>query len=332
MRLTRFSSGFIFSGIITLLALACGAGQILVPTAAPVSSATPAATRTALPEATPFGGGSVIAFSSNRDGNWEIYTMNSDGSNHNRATNSPATSDWFPKLSPDGTLLLYWSYTDGNPPSTEIRWMQPDGTTGVFGADLSAYTSFSPDGQTVAISVYAGQNNVDIYTVGVAGGQGQQLTSDPGTEWEPAWSPDGKTIAFVSNRDDGVYYVYLMNADGSDQRRLTDRTGVVELEPSWSPDGNEIALVSGAVEAFLPGGPHLDDIYIIHADGLGLRNLTNQSDSYNENPVWSPDGSLIAFWSDRGGDHDIYSMHVDGSGLVNLTNNPADDENPTWSR
>src|SRR6185436_19354078 len=156
------------------------------------------------------------------------------------------------------------------------------------GADLSAYTSFAPDGQTVAISVYAGENNVDIYTVGVTGGQGQQLTSDPGTEWEPAWSPDGKTIAFASNRDDGVYYVYLMNADGSDQRRLTDRTGVVELEPSWSPDGKEIAFVSGAVEAFLPGGPHLDDIYIIGADGSGLRNLTNESESFNENPVWAP--------------------------------------------
>ena len=58
--------------------------------------------------------------------------------------------------------------------------------------------------------------------------------------------------------------------------------------------------------------------------------ITNETTGYNEDPTWSPDGMMIAFWSDRGGDHEIWAMLADGSGLVNVSNTPGADENPSW--
>jgi TolB protein len=72
------------------------------------------------------------------------------------------------------------------------------------------------------------------------------------------------------------------------------------------------------------------NIYLVNADGTNIRPLTNEKGSYNENPVWSPDGTIIVFWSNRTGNKEIYVIRLDGSGLANLTNNPGEDENPSW--
>jgi len=336
---------------ICLLISGCGAGQVegrVVPpkpssTSIPTPTKTP--TPTLLPTSTlmptPHENGSQIAFSTNRDGNWEIYRMGSDGNDQTRLTVSwqsqtfsqnpdgtktylsPVPSNLFPKLSPDGQLLLYWSYTEGNPPSSILYWMRPDGSTGEFASPVAPYTSFSPDGKTVALNVYTGENNTDIANVATGGGNGKQLTDNPANDYEPAWSPDGKTIAFVSERDD-TPHIYLMDIDGSNQRRLTSND-MNELEPAWSPDGKEIAFLSEE------GNVH-SNIYIVDVDGTNIRNLTDTTDYLNENPAWSPDGTMIAFWSDREGNHEIYSIRLDGTGLTNLTNNPAEDENPSWSK
>jgi tol-pal system beta propeller repeat protein TolB len=157
----------------------------------------------------------------------------------------------------------------------------------------------------------------------VQGGTFTQLTNDPKWDYEPAWSPDGTAIAFVSARD-GTPHIYLMDADGKNQRRLST-SDIDQLEPAWSPDGKQIAFLSEE-------GNNHSNIYLMDSDGTNIRNLTNQPTGLNENPTWSPDGTMIAFWSDRTGNHEIFSMMLDGTGLVNLTNNPADDENPTWSK
>lgn len=357
MNTNRLSARMLFkTGILLTIFLTvtgCGPGQFLGPTMTPTPTKTlaPTATNTPAPTPTrrltqtpiptPMGGGSQIAFSTNRDGNWEIYLMHSDGTQQTRLTTSwqsltysenpdgtktylyPVPSNWFPKLSPDGQLLLYWSYTEGEPPSTVLNWLLPDGSTGEFAKNIAPYTSFSPNGDKVAMTVYSGKNNMDIVTVATEGGKGEQLTNDPGKDYEPGWSPDGKTIAFVSERD-GTPYIYLMDADGNNQRRLM-KGDQPELEPAWSPDGTKIAFV-------LSESTTRTNIYIVNADGTGLRSLTNEVAGYNENPVWSPDGTMIAFWSDRTGNHEIFSIKIDGTGLVNLTNHPAADENPSWSK
>jgi tol-pal system beta propeller repeat protein TolB len=309
----------------------CGPGQLMGPTLTPTSTKTPipTATSTQAPTSTPtvvptpIGGVSRIAFSSSRDGNWEIYLMDSDGHNQRRLTNAPTASDWFPKFSPDGQLLLYWSYTE-KPVSAKLHWLRANGSSGDFADGVAAYTSFSPDGNSVALTEFTGGGNVDIFTIPTVGGDVARLTKNAAVDYEPAWSPDGKTIAFVSERDGGTPHIYLMNVDGSNQHRL-DGDARIELEPAYSPDGTQIAFLSEL-------GNLTSNIYIADATGKNAKDLTRVSSGLNENPAWSPDGKMIAFWSDRTGSHQIFAIKTDGSGLVQLTDTEGNNENPSWSK
>jgi WD40-like Beta Propeller Repeat len=183
----------------------------------------------------------------------------------------------------------------------------------------------------------------------------------------PAWSPDGTKIAFASSQ--GQLKVYVMEADGSGLRRITDSpTTTYESDPAWSPDGKRLAFSRGR-----------GDIYTIKVDGTGLRQLTDTKEANEVEPAWSPDGEKIAFtkyvitgdqrrfnvdiftmnaadgsqqrnltqtlqgqatgpdWSPDGKEiafsstSDIFLMKANGTGHTNLTNNPANDEYPTWS-
>jgi Tol biopolymer transport system component len=136
----------------------------------------------------------------------------------------------------------------------------------------------------------------------------------------PSWSPDGRKIAFVSDRD-GNEEIYLMNADGSDPTRLTHNPGV-DRRPFWSPDGGKIAFVSER------DGNR--EIYIMNADGSDSTRLTH-SPGRDQALSWSPDGSKIAYISDRDGNEEIYMMNTDGSSQTRLTNNSARDLRPSWS-
>jgi hypothetical protein len=138
----------------------------------------------------------------------------------------------------------------------------------------------------------------------------------------PAWLPDGKRIAFMSGRD-GNAEIYVMDADGSNQTRLTlDLAG--DESPAWSPGGELIAFFS-----YRDGFP---EIYVMNADGSGVRRLTNNSVS-DGSPCWSPDGEHIAFDSDRDGNWEIYVMNADGSEQVNLTQSPDEQDHfPAWGQ
>ena len=138
----------------------------------------------------------------------------------------------------------------------------------------------------------------------------------------PAWSPDGRTIVFVSWRD-GNGEVYAMDANGSGPRNLTQNPAKKDVRPAWSPDGRRIAFVSSRdrhqrMQPGLRTPPEQSDIYVMNADGSRKRNLTRDraSDDY---PTWSPDGRRIAFLHGRGrGRGQLYVVNADGSGLRNL--------------
>ena len=269
----------------------------------------------------PGAGPGRIAFGSDRDGNWEIYAMNADGSGVTRLTDHPGWDD-NPSWSPDGGRIAFHSNRDGN---WNIYVMNVDGSGVTRLTDHPAGGSsprWSPDGGRIAFESER-DGNWETYVMNVDGSGVTRLTDNPAIDWSPSWSPDGERIAFESDRD-GNYEIYVVNVDGSGTTRLTN-SPQDDLITSWSPDGERIAFSSN------PAGNY--DIYVMNVDGSGVTRLTDnpQGDLY---PSWSPDGGRIVFQS--GGDQygsgeDLYVMNADGSGVTRLTNVRANHSRPSWS-
>ena len=278
-----------------------------------------------------------IAFSSRRDGNSEIYVMAADGTNQRRLTNNRA-NDWFPAWSPDGRRIAFVSERDGHVdaihgwPTSEIYVMAADGSnpqniTNDPSDDREA--SWAPDGKRIVFA--SGRDgNYEIYVMAADGSNPQNLTNDPHNDRYPSWSPDGKRIVFSARREGHfenkfaiTYEIYVMNADGGNEERLTDNRKN-DLRSVWSPDGKRIVFESdrkGDFENF--------DIYVMDTDGGNQQKLTNHR-AWDSSPSWSPNGERIAFMSERDGNREIYVMDVDGGNLQNLTNNPGGDSSPAW--
>ena len=241
--------------------------------------------------------GRYIAFTSTRDGNWDIYVMGSDGSNPRRLTNHSA-ADGFSSWSPDGRHIAFMSYRDGN---EEIYVMGSDGSNLRRLINHSASDggpSWSPDGRHIAFASDR-DGNFDIYVMGSDGSNPRRLINHSGRDLSLSWSPYGRHIAFMSNRD-GNFDIYVMDSDGRNPRRLTDHSAWDGF-PSWSPDGRHIAF-----ESTRDGNA---DIYVMGSDGSNPRRLTDHS-AEDGFPSWSPDGRHIAFVSERDGNGEIYVMEL----------------------
>jgi Tol biopolymer transport system component len=154
-----------------------------------------------------------------------------------------------------------------------------------------------------------------------------QLTEKQGNNFDPAWSPDGTRIAFISDRGQRPPYgtLWLMDADGSNQHPLLDTGDQIELGPTWSPDGTRIAFQSNR------GGKDNPDIFILDIASGELKNLTN-SPNLDANPAWSPDGKQIAFVSDRSGNPEIWIIDIESMSLLQITaRTMLGDWRPSWS-
>jgi pimeloyl-ACP methyl ester carboxylesterase/dipeptidyl aminopeptidase/acylaminoacyl peptidase len=268
--------------------------------------------------------GQVIAFTSERDGNSEIYVMNADGSNPQRLTDDPAYDAW-PTWSPDGSRIAFMSDRSGNP---DIYVMDADGSnvrqlTSDPANDI--WPEWSPDGRRIAFPSRR-DGNFELYVINADGTNLQRLTNTPGHEDFPAWSPDGTKIVFSRiEGDEGTYVMAVPDgtaADGDEQQLLDFPV----LEPAWSPDGTRIAFGSDQ-EGFR-------GLYVMDADGGNLQKLSSTRAGENC-PAWSPDGAWIAFASWRDGDGEIYVMDADGveqgsRNLQKLTDNRFEEEFPAW--
>jgi TolB protein len=164
-----------------------------------------------------------------------------------------------------------------------------------------------------------GTDRFGVFTVNPDGSGALRLTDEgphPG-ELAPAWSPDGRKIAF-SRHSPEVHEIWTMNADGSNQVQLTnDPVGRYAMTPTWSPDGARIAFERGG------------DIWIMNADGSLPTNITADEHMTATQPAWSPDGRRIAF-TGIGDQTDIWLIRPDGTGLVNVTNTPGAAQNEDW--
>ena len=222
-----------------------------------------------------------------------LRVMNADGSGERELTHNTAVSPVFaPAWAPDGRKIAFVSPGNGAM-EMEIYVMNADGST--QNADRSRQRRltrntvadsdpvWSPDGRRIAFV-----SSWQLWVMNADGSGQRQLTRQGVHNFNPAWSPDGKRIAFERGRRQRDYVgctycaglrglaVFVMNADGSGQRKLTQGGS----QPHWSPDGQKIAFVSRREDNA--------DIYIMNADGSDRRNLTRAAGNSESQPVWSP--------------------------------------------
>ncbi len=188
--------------------------------------------------------------------------------------------------------------------------------------------TLSPDGSRIAYRLLLAADDGEIWVMDVDGENKRDLVNDPAfSDWGPAWSPDGKRIAYSCNRIGGLA-IWLMDADGANQHVVTRGHGEY---PAWSPDGNRIAYAGGSYY----------DIWVVGADGSSAGPVTETA-AYDMGPAWSPDGAWIAYhtqsdWypdlveSGMGDEMEIHVVRPDGSDDRRITADQVEDSFPAWS-
>lgn len=273
-------------------------------------------------------------------------------------TESPPTQAPSPTESPGSTAQLPDSQIDIDSLSGRILF-SAEGDIFVINADGAGRAKitdhpaedfdavWSPDGTQIAFRTHR-DGDEEVYRMDADGSDQRNLSNAPNYgDYSPAWSPNGVWIAFMSNRA-GNNNIWVIRPDGSDLRQVTDIPGISEY-PTWAPDSSRIAFTCTFGRRLSTGSGDFE-ICVVNFDGTELVQLTDTPGS-NKYPAWSPDGTRLAFESDRDGwptlpdyeplgydpgdfgDSEIYIMNIDGSGQTNLTNYPREgDTFPAWSR
>lgn len=232
-----------------------------------------------------------IAFSSKRDGNFEIYTINEDGNDLKRLTNSKE-DDLKPQWSPVGTKILYLSK---NGRKYEIRVMNSDGSGQIKLANecnVQYPPTWSPDGTKILFVAKVKSKN-KIFTVDPDGSNLTRLTESDTEGSYPSWSPDGSKILYLEKYRKETF-VYVMKPDGTDRVKLT-RDKETYMAPAWSPDGQKIAYIS--TRRSFRGTYY--QFFVMNSDGSNKIEMADGSRKiedidYYDRFDWSPDGTSIA--------------------------------------
>ena len=249
-----------------------------------------------------------------------LAVMDYDGANVSYLTDS-STLVLAPRISNDGSQVLYTSYDTGVPRISllDTRTLtrrplsnQPDA--------MSFSPRFSPDGTTVLFSLSQG-GNTDLYRQALSGGTPERLTQAPSIETAPGYSPDGSRIVFESDRS-GSQQIYIMPAAGGEPQRISFGPGRYG-SPVWSPRGDLIAFTKQNQGRFHIG--------VMRTDGSEERLLT--ASFLDEGPTWSPNGRVVMFTRETagaGGAPALYSVDITGRNLKRVPT-PGAASDPAWS-
>lgn len=267
-----------------------------------------------------------IYFTSNRYGNPEIFSTDVNDYSISRLTNN--TVDEFSLAYDIKDRQLGYISDKGfgyNLYSTDLDGKNEKQYLDTEYLYIGSF-DWSPDGNFAVLSLdkdclaTSSQCNLDLYLYDIAQKKLKPLLVSLEDEWFPSWSPDGKKIAYASNKD-GDYDIFVMDQDGSNIQKLTENNAF-DNYPRWSPDGNLISFESDR--------DRIDrDIYVMNPDGSDQKPITlNSSD--DSFASWSPDGKWLVYISKSDGDNEIFVIDLDGQNQDRITNNNSDELYPIW--
>jgi Tol biopolymer transport system component len=310
------------------LTLAPTGTPTLAPSATPVpaDTATPAATLTATQAPTPLGGASgQIAYSSERDGQTQVWIINSDGSSSTQVTHLPdgaCQPDW----SPGGKQLVFISPCQGKKdtyPGASLFIINTDGTgltplVTLPGGDFEP--AWSPDGKQIAFTSLRDYSIPHLYLYNLVDNTVKRLSKAVNRDRQPAWSPDGKLLAYETTTLNQPQ-IWTMTSGGENAREFSLLSSAYDFSPAWAPDGSVVVFSQGSQR-------------ILVARQVGDRSAQQFPVSDRIYPAeaarFSTDGWWLAFDLKKDGNTDIYIMTRNGANLARLTDNPGVDFHPAW--
>ena len=291
----------------------------------------------------PLASGQLVFDSDRAGGTHEIYVMNADGTGVTRLTNDASYQNWWPRISPDRTKVLFYRAPFNKPesyPDASLWVMNADGSgvtqlraKGEDGCSMQGHGEWSPDGTRIAMFGSAGAA-LEVFVTDANGKNPVQYTNRGGVNTDVSWSPDGTKLLFngcpsAISCAPGSYEIYVMSATPLAAATRVTSDGLADYDAYFSPDGSKIAWlvdVDPTANVIPATTTALGRWAIRIADIDAGGNISNASyliddGNINSKPAWSLDGKTIFFHRMVPPDYRfrVFSIRPDGAGLTELT-------------